>query len=56
MGYTGLSAQEEYANRERKYSDANGVDVRRFFDSKSGGLKPQDDPYYGRKPVHSMQT
>lgn len=52
MGLTGLTPEEEYWNRERKYS-VNGVDVRRFSNSKKGGLEPLDDPYYGRKPVSS---
>lgn len=50
VGATGLSPEEEYLNRERKYS-ATGVDVRRFSKGKKSGLAPQDDPYYGRKKV-----
>ncbi|ETN38383.1 uncharacterized protein HMPREF1541_06418 [Cyphellophora europaea CBS 101466] len=47
---SGLSAQEEWANRERKMS-INGVDIRKFSNSRSSGMEPQDDPYYGRKSV-----
>ncbi len=54
VGYTGLTPQEEFANRERKYSDQNGVDIRKFGNSKKSGWHPQDDPYYGRKQVNSM--
>ena len=50
MGPTGLTPEEEYWNRERKYS-VTGVDVRKFSNSKTGGFEPQDDPYYGRKQV-----
>ncbi|KAK5209744.1 hypothetical protein LTR99_002598 [Exophiala xenobiotica] len=50
VGTTGLTPDQEYWNRERKYS-VNGVDVRRFSNSKKGGMEPQDDPYYGRKRV-----
>ena len=50
VGETGLTAEEEYLNRERKMS-VNGVDVRKFSKSSHGGMEPQADPYYGRKPV-----
>lgn len=50
MGPTGLTPEQEYWNRERKYS-VNGVDVRRFSTSKTGGMEPQNDPYYGRKQI-----
>jgi hypothetical protein len=52
VGETGLTPDEEYLNRERKYS-VNGVDVRKFSTSATGGLEPQNDPYYGRKSVSS---
>ena len=52
VGETGLNAEEEFANRERKYS-VGGVDVRRFGSSASSGFKPTNDPYYGRKRVDS---
>lgn len=55
VGITNLTPEEEYWNRERKYS-INGVDVRKFSNSKKGGMEPQDDPYYGRKPVSSWYT
>jgi len=55
VGETGLSVDEEFLNRERKLS-INGVDVRRFSNSATGGFKPQSDPYYGRKPVSSKLT
>ncbi|KIW84265.1 hypothetical protein AYO20_08199 [Fonsecaea nubica] len=54
VGFTGLSPEEEYWNRERKYS-ATGVDVRKFSSSKKGGLSPQDDPYYGRRRVSAAE-
>jgi len=54
VGETGLTPDEEYWNRERKYS-VTGVDVRRFSKSKKGGLAPQDDPYYGRKKVSDAE-
>ena len=50
VGNTGLTPEQEFYNRERKYS-ATGVDVRRFSKSASGGLEPLNDPYYGRKRV-----
>lgn len=49
VGETGLTPEEEYLNRERKYS-VGGSDVRKFG-SNSGGFHPTDDPYYGRKAV-----
>lgn len=52
VGDTGLTADQEFWNRERKYS-LGGVDVRKFSMSKKGGFEPQDDPYYGRKKVSS---
>lgn len=52
VGLTGLSKQEEYANRERKMS-VEGVDIRKFSNSRKGGMEPLDDPYYGRKPINS---
>ncbi|OAP62285.1 hypothetical protein AYL99_04488 [Fonsecaea erecta] len=54
VGFTGLSPEEEYWNRERKYS-ATGVDVRRFSTGKKGGIAPQDDPYYGRRRVSAAE-
>ncbi|KAJ9652016.1 hypothetical protein H2198_008717 [Neophaeococcomyces mojaviensis] len=54
VGYTGLTKEEEYLNRERKYS-VNGADVRRFSNSTKSGLYPTDDPYYGRKSVDKSQ-
>ncbi|KEF63269.1 uncharacterized protein A1O9_01246, partial [Exophiala aquamarina CBS 119918] len=55
VGQTGLTPEQEYWNRERKYS-VNGVDVRKFSTSKTGGMEPQNDPYYGRKQVSSKET
>lgn len=52
VGETGLTTEQEYENRERKYS-ATGVDVRRFSNTSTGFLNPSADPYYGRKSVHS---
>ncbi|KAJ9613792.1 hypothetical protein H2204_014645 [Knufia peltigerae] len=54
VGLTGLSPDQEYWNRERKYS-VNGVDVRKFSNSKKGGFEPQDDPYYGRKRISNAE-
>jgi hypothetical protein len=56
VGITGLTVQDEHYNRERKYSDQKGVDVRRFSFSNKSGWKPQSDPYYGRKPVSSRSA
>lgn len=50
VGDTGLTPQEEHYNREQKMY-VNGVDIRRFSTSAEGGMAPQNDPYYGRKPV-----
>lgn len=52
VGDTGLSKEEEFLNRERKYS-VNGVDVRKFGDSDKKGFHPSADPFYGRKAVDS---
>lgn len=52
VGETGLTREEEYLNRERKYS-VHGADVRNFSDGTKSGLFPKDDPYYSRKSVHS---
>ncbi|KIX07042.1 uncharacterized protein Z518_05019 [Rhinocladiella mackenziei CBS 650.93] len=54
VGITGLSPEEEYWNREKKYT-ANGPDVRRFSNSRKDGMEPLDDPYYGRKPVSKAE-
>lgn len=54
VGLTGLSAEEEYWNREKKYT-ATGVDVRRFSSSQKGGMEPLTDPYYGRKQVSKAE-
>lgn len=50
IGVTGLTPQQEWDNRERKYS-VNGVDIRKFSNSATGGMEPLNDPYYGRKQV-----
>jgi hypothetical protein len=55
VGETGLTKEEEYLNRERKMS-VNGVDIRKFSTSRNKGIAPQDDPYYGRKPVDSKSN
>jgi hypothetical protein len=55
VGDTGLTKEEEFLNRERKYS-VNGVDVRKFSTSSTGGWKPQADPYYGRAQVSSTSA
>lgn len=52
VGDTGLTPEQEYENRERKYS-VNGVDVRKFSNSSTGFIHPTADPFYGRKPVAS---
>lgn len=54
VGETGLSPEEEYLNRERKYS-ATGVDVRRFDTKPGSGFHPSNDPYYARKSENSKQ-
>ncbi|KIW17499.1 hypothetical protein PV08_04693 [Exophiala spinifera] len=54
VGLTGLSPEEEYWNRERKYS-VDGVDVRKFSNSRTGGIEPQADPYYGRRRVSNAE-
>lgn len=51
VGETGLTAEEEYLNRERKYS-VTGVDVRRFDTKPGSGFHPNNDPYYARKPLN----
>lgn len=52
VGETGLTKQQEYENRERKYS-LSGADVRRFDNNGKFSFHPTKDPYYSRKPVHS---
>lgn len=52
VGETGLTKEEEYLNRERKYS-VNGADLRKFSNAGKGSYAPGDDPYYTRKPVDS---
>lgn len=52
VGDTGLTAQQEFDNRERKMS-VNGVDIRKFGMRADGGWHPANDPYYGRKSVSS---
>ena len=52
VGETGLTAEEEFENRERKYS-VTGVDVRRFDTKAGSGFHPSNDPYYARKSVAS---
>ncbi len=55
VGVTGLTPDQEYWNREKKYT-VNGADVRRFSSSSKGGLEPLDDPYYGRRRVSSQSS
>jgi hypothetical protein len=55
VGETGLTAEEEYDNHERKMS-VNGVDLRKFGTKADSGFKPSSDPFYGRKPVDSKLT
>lgn len=54
VGATGLTKEEEYLNRERKYS-VNGGDLRKFSTGSKSGLFPMSDPYYARKSVHKSQ-
>ncbi|KAK5090561.1 hypothetical protein LTS08_002531 [Lithohypha guttulata] len=54
VGETGLTKEEEYLNRERKYS-VNGADLRKFSNAGKGSYAPGDDPYYTRKPVDKSQ-
>jgi hypothetical protein len=53
VGVTGLSKGEEFWNRERKYSLADGSDARRF--SKKNGLAPISDPHYGRRRISDAE-
>lgn len=53
VGLTGLTPQEEYNNRERKYSSADGTDIRSH--SLKAITKP-GDPYYNRKKVSNVET
>jgi len=55
IGQTGLSAEEEYQNRERKYS-VQGVDIRKFSKGGKNSLEPSTDPYYSRKKVSDAET
>jgi hypothetical protein len=50
VGATGLTPEEEYWNRERKYS-VGGHDVRKFSKGTKSSLEPSSDPYYARKRV-----
>ena len=54
VGDTGLSKEEEYQNRERKYS-VGGMDVRRFSKGGKNSLQPSTDPYYARKMISCKQ-
>jgi len=53
VGITGLSPQEEYLNRERKFSAVDGTDIRSH--SLKAITKP-GDPYYNRKRVSDAET
>ena len=53
VGITGLSPQEEFQNRERKYSAVDGTDIRSH--SLKAVTKP-GDPYYARKRVSDAET
>lgn len=53
VGITGLTPQEEYINRERKYSAADGTDIRSH--SLKAITKP-GDPYYNRKRVSDAEA
>lgn len=53
VGITGLTPQEEYVNRERKYSAADGTDIRSH--SLKAITKP-GDPYYNRKRVSDAEA
>ena len=53
VGITGLTPQEEYLNRERKYSAADGTDIRSH--SLKAITKP-GDPYYQRKRVSDAEV
>lgn len=57
VGLTGLTPQEEYVARERKYSLKDGTDARRFEGKLTGHLwtGSNKDPFYGRKPVDLKQ-
>lgn len=47
VGNTGLTLEEEFATRERKYSLPDGSDAR----ISSNKMTPQNDPYYTRRKV-----
>jgi hypothetical protein len=53
VGITGLTPQEEYHNRERKFSAADGTDIRSH--SLKAITKP-GDPYYNRKQLSDVET
>lgn len=53
VGITGLTRQEEFQNRERKFSSADGTDIRSH--SLKAITKP-GDPYYNRKRVSDVET
>ncbi|KAJ9605038.1 hypothetical protein H2200_010427 [Cladophialophora chaetospira] len=55
VGLTGLTPQDEFLNREKKYTLGNGVDVRRFSNGLNDGSAPQNDPYYGRRKVSDQE-
>jgi hypothetical protein len=53
VGITGLTPQEEYNNRERKFSAVDGTDIRSH--SLKAITKP-GDPYYNRKKLSDVET
>jgi hypothetical protein len=53
VGLTGLTPQEEYLNRERKYSAADGTDIRSHS---LKAIKKPGDPYYNRKRVSDAEA
>jgi hypothetical protein len=53
VGITGLTPQQEYMNRERKYSAVDGTDIRSH--SLKAITKP-GDPYYNRKKVSDVEV
>jgi hypothetical protein len=55
VGDTGLTPEEEFQNRERKYS-VGGYDVRKFSRGGKNSLEPATDPYYARKMVSCKDT
>ena len=55
VGLTGATAQQDFVNRERKFSLADGTDARKFGSKGSIWSGKQSDPHYGRKRVSDAE-